>query len=85
MEKPKQRKQHKATEPRTGNQSPSSGKVKAPTKHQTPKSLAVLQGLLVCVAFFFLSSYLITDTWLWGYNGKYVNRHHWFPVTQLNP
>ncbi|KAF9365260.1 hypothetical protein BGX34_010737 [Mortierella sp. NVP85] len=46
MEKPRQRKQHKATEARTGNQSPASQKVKAPTKHQTPKSLAVLQGLL---------------------------------------
>ncbi|KAF9355319.1 hypothetical protein BGX26_006715 [Mortierella sp. AD094] len=41
--------------------------------------LSVIQGLFIIILFFFLSSYLITDTWLWGYKGKYVNWYHWFP------
>ncbi|KAF9560387.1 hypothetical protein EC968_006230 [Mortierella alpina] len=40
---------------------------------------AVLQTLLLSVLFFFLSSYLITDTWVWGYNGKYLNWRRWIP------
>lgn len=41
---------------------------------------SVFQGLALSVVFFFLASYLITDTWLWGYKGKYTNMHYWFPV-----
>jgi len=41
---------------------------------------SVMQGLLLSVVFFFLASYLITDTWFWGYNGKYLNYNHWVPV-----
>jgi len=41
---------------------------------------SILQGLLLSIVFFFLASYLITDTWLWGYRGKYTNLRHWFPV-----
>jgi hypothetical protein len=41
---------------------------------------SVFQGLALSVVFFFLASYLITDTWLWGYKGKYTNMRYWFPV-----
>ena len=41
---------------------------------------AILPGLAVGAVFFFLASYLITDTWFWGYNGKYLNYNHWVPV-----
>lgn len=41
---------------------------------------SVLQGFCLSVVFFFLASYLVTDTWLWGYKGKYTNLRHWFPV-----
>ncbi|KAG0197806.1 hypothetical protein BGX28_008699 [Mortierella sp. GBA30] len=49
---------------------------------------AILQGFLLSILFFFLSSYLITDTWVWGYNGKYLNWRRYIPrkdivLTQL--
>ncbi|GJJ78147.1 membrane-associated progesterone receptor component [Entomortierella parvispora] len=44
---------------------------------------SVLQGFLLFVVFLFLASYLITDTWFWGYKGKYLNYHHWVPRKQL--
>ncbi|KAI1315015.1 hypothetical protein EDD11_001400 [Mortierella claussenii] len=48
-------------------------------KNQGSLKQSVVQGLLLSVLFFFLSSYLITDTWLWGYSGKYSNWRHWVP------
>ncbi|KAF9923976.1 hypothetical protein BGZ65_008586 [Modicella reniformis] len=86
MEKPKQRKQSKENRPHSGggDEASSSGKVKGSSaKQPAPKKHSVLQGLLVSVLFFFLSSYLITDTWLWGYKGKYVNWRHWVPRKQI--
>ncbi|KAG0300076.1 hypothetical protein BGZ98_009504 [Dissophora globulifera] len=44
---------------------------------------SLLQGLLLSLLFFFLSSYVITDTWLWGYSGKYSNWRHWIPRKQI--
>ncbi|KAF9400626.1 hypothetical protein BGZ94_005414 [Podila epigama] len=44
---------------------------------------ALLQTVLLSVVFFFLSSYLVTDTWLWGYKGKYSNWRRWIPRKQL--
>ncbi|KAG0240970.1 hypothetical protein BGX31_001552 [Mortierella sp. GBA43] len=74
MEKPKQRRQPKeqgASKADTGGNS-SSDKVKTPiSKQHGDTTSAVLYGLVVSVLFFFLASYVITDTWLWGYNGKY--------------
>ncbi|KAF9375992.1 hypothetical protein CPB97_011114, partial [Podila verticillata] len=40
---------------------------------------ALAQTVLLGIIFFFLSSYLVTDTWLWGYNGKYANWRRWIP------
>lgn len=42
---------------------------------------ALTQTILLGIIFFFLSSYLVTDTWLWGYNGKYANWRRWIPVS----
>lgn len=84
MEKPKQRKQnkeHKGSKADTSIENSPPEKVKASTpKRQASTASAVFQGLFISVLFFFLASYLITDTWLWGYNGKYVNWRHWIPV-----
>ncbi|KAI9236655.1 hypothetical protein MVEG_04308 [Podila verticillata NRRL 6337] len=44
---------------------------------------ALAQTVLLGIIFFFLSSYLVTDTWLWGYNGKYANWRRWIPRKQL--
>ncbi|KAF9179649.1 hypothetical protein BGZ51_006765 [Haplosporangium sp. Z 767] len=50
---------------------------------QPSKKQSILQGILLSIVFFFLSSYLITDTWLWGYNGKYANWRRWIPRKQI--
>ena len=42
---------------------------------------SIARVVLAVVAFFFLSSYVITDTWLWGYEGKWSNINHWIPVS----
>ncbi|KAG0050542.1 hypothetical protein BGZ83_004665 [Gryganskiella cystojenkinii] len=55
----------------------------ATKKSTTSVFAAVFQGLLFLTVFNFLASYLITDTWFWGYNGKYLNHHHWIPRKQL--
>ncbi|KAG0350615.1 hypothetical protein BGZ54_003717, partial [Gamsiella multidivaricata] len=76
----KQRKQHGGhdrTGPKDGAASPRHG---AAAK---TKKTSVLQGILLSILFFFLASYLVTDTWLWGYNGKYVNWRHWVPRKQI--
>ncbi|KAF9317721.1 hypothetical protein BG003_000400 [Podila horticola] len=44
---------------------------------------ALAQTVLLSIVFFFLSSYLVTDTWLWGYSGKYSNWRRWIPRKQL--
>jgi hypothetical protein len=33
------------------------------------------------VAFFFLGSYLLTESWTWGYRGKWTNLHTYLPVS----
>ncbi|KAI9594557.1 cytochrome b5-like heme/steroid binding domain-containing protein [Syncephalis fuscata] len=43
----------------------------------------IARAILAVLAFFFLSSYVITDTWLWGYEGKWSNIRQWFPRKQL--
>lgn len=40
----------------------------------------ILQGIVIFIVVFFLSSYAITDTWTWGYRNKYTNWRHWIPV-----
>ncbi|SAL99239.1 hypothetical protein [Absidia glauca] len=35
------------------------------------------------VAFFFLGSYLLTESWTWGYRGKWTNLHTYLPAKQL--
>ncbi|KAF9113669.1 hypothetical protein BGX27_001086 [Mortierella sp. AM989] len=69
---------------RAGHGKPSSKNSNA-SKKQNQSSLkqSIIQGVFISILFFFLSSYLITDTWLWGYNGKYVNWYHWFPRKEI--
>ncbi|KAG0371823.1 hypothetical protein BGX24_001121 [Mortierella sp. AD032] len=56
---------------------------KTSTKKATSTLASVLQGLALSVLFVFLASYLITDSWFWGYKGKYINRRHWFPPKEI--
>ncbi|KAF9142815.1 hypothetical protein BG015_000662 [Linnemannia schmuckeri] len=58
-------------------------KSKTSTKASSSWKQSVLQGLCLSVVFFFLASYIITDTWLWGYKGKYTNLRYWFPPKEL--
>ncbi|KAI8053711.1 cytochrome b5-like heme/steroid binding domain-containing protein [Syncephalis plumigaleata] len=44
---------------------------------------SIVRTLLMLLVFFFFSSYVITDTWLWGYEGKWSNPRQWFPKTQV--
>jgi hypothetical protein len=39
-----------------------------------------LIGLSWMLLFFFLGSYLITESWTWGYRGKWTNIHTYIPV-----
>lgn len=54
---------------------------KKQTKEQNSGKGALIQTVLLGIVFFFLSSYLVTDTWLWGYSGKYSNWRRWIPVS----
>ena len=40
-----------------------------------------LIGLTWIVLFFFLGSYLITESWTWGYRGKWTNINTYIPVS----
>ncbi|KAI9286163.1 cytochrome b5-like heme/steroid binding domain-containing protein [Umbelopsis sp. AD052] len=35
------------------------------------------------IVLFFVSSFLITDSWTWGYRGKWVNVNTWIPKKQI--
>ncbi|KAF9326544.1 hypothetical protein BG006_010038 [Podila minutissima] len=52
---------------------------KKQNKEQYSGKGALVQTVLLGIVFFFLSSYLVTDTWLWGYSGKYSNWRRWIP------
>lgn len=56
-----------------------------PVTNEQPKSGGLLMlafNILTWgIVLFFVSSYLITDTWTWGYRGKWVNVHTWIPVS----
>lgn len=39
-----------------------------------------LIGLSWALLFFFCGSYLITETWTWGYRGKWTNLNTYIPV-----
>lgn len=43
-----------------------------------------LIGLSWALLFFFLGSYLITESWTWGYRGKWSNINTYIPV-KTNP
>ncbi|KAF9131064.1 hypothetical protein BGW39_002325 [Mortierella sp. 14UC] len=55
----------------------------AKAKTTTTTVASVLQGVVLSVVFVFLASYLITDSWFWGYKGKYTNLRHWFPPKEM--
>jgi hypothetical protein len=40
-----------------------------------------LIGLTWALLFFFLGSYLITESWTWGYRGKWTNVNTYIPVS----
>jgi hypothetical protein len=42
--------------------------------------LYILKGILTLIILNFAASYFITETWLWGYEGKYSNWRNWIPV-----
>jgi hypothetical protein len=39
-----------------------------------------LIGLSWSILLFFLASYLITESWTWGYRGKWTNLNTYIPV-----
>ncbi|CAO3680754.1 unnamed protein product [Rhizopus stolonifer] len=50
------------------------------------KSSLLNQGLIVfswSILFFFLGSYLITESWTWGYRGKWTNIKTYLPRKEL--
>jgi hypothetical protein len=57
-----------------------------PVSSEQPKSgglfMLAFNILTWGIVLFFVSSYLITDTWTWGYRGKWVNVHTWIPVSK---
>lgn len=52
-----------------------------------PKETSLLSqgliGLSWLLLFFFLGSYLITETWTWGYRGKWTNLNTYIPVSEV--
>jgi hypothetical protein len=42
--------------------------------------LSILQVILTFIIINFASSYFVTETWFWGYEGKYTNWRNWIPV-----
>ncbi|KAF9089774.1 hypothetical protein BGX23_006466 [Mortierella sp. AD031] len=61
----------------------SSSRKHLPKKASSSWKQSVIQGFFLSVLFVFLASYLITDSWFWGYKGKYTNLRHWFPKKQI--
>ncbi|OZJ05782.1 hypothetical protein BZG36_01292 [Bifiguratus adelaidae] len=43
----------------------------------------VLVGLLIAIAWCLATSYVITETWTWGYRGKYTNWRRYIPRKEL--
>ncbi|CAG8559998.1 9660_t:CDS:2 [Cetraspora pellucida] len=43
----------------------------------------ILQGIVLFIIAFFLTSYLITETWTWGYQNKYTNWRNWIPRREI--
>jgi len=54
--------------------------VRSPSPSLSTRVFRVL-GLLVVMVF--LSSYLVTETWTWGYQGKYTNWRNWIPRREI--
>jgi len=52
-------------------------------RHEEESSISVLRILAIAVLFSFLASYLITNTWTWGYQGKWTNWRRWIPRSEL--
>lgn len=65
----------------TSNQGPDTS-TKPISKGAQKRGLVMLtfNVLSWAIVLFFVSSYLITDTWTWGYRGKWVNVNTWIPV-----
>ncbi|KAI8093388.1 cytochrome b5-like heme/steroid binding domain-containing protein [Halteromyces radiatus] len=59
------------------------------TKNETTQPLTIGKimktGLTIIIwslTFFFLASYLLTESWTWGYRGKWTNPRTYFPAKQ---
>ncbi len=53
---------------------------------QAKKSNLLNQGLMAftwALLFFFCGSFLITETWTWGYRGKWTNINTYIPVNYI--
>ncbi|CAG8441827.1 9444_t:CDS:2 [Acaulospora morrowiae] len=55
---------------------------KEPRK-STSVAKIILKGFLIFIVTFFLSSYLITESWTWGYKNKYTNWKRWIPRKEI--
>ncbi|KAK9760808.1 hypothetical protein K7432_014785 [Basidiobolus ranarum] len=43
----------------------------------------IFSGFFVILAIFFVASYIITDTFTWGFQNKYTNWRNWIPREKL--
>ncbi|ORY94772.1 cytochrome b5-like heme/steroid binding domain-containing protein [Syncephalastrum racemosum] len=61
-------------------------KVTAPTSPSLSSSSwtgTIVSGLVWSIVLFFGASYLITESWTWGYRGKWTNIHTYIPTKEL--
>jgi predicted heme/steroid binding protein len=76
----RQRKQRDSSKKTTKTTSPESSVIDEDI--QVPRLFTfgqAIRALISLICLFFLSSYIITDTWMWGYEGKWTNPRKWFP------
>ncbi|CAI2175462.1 19482_t:CDS:2 [Funneliformis geosporum] len=45
--------------------------------------LIILKGILTLIIINFAASYFLTETWIWGYEGKYSNWRNWIPRKEI--
>jgi hypothetical protein len=64
--------------------SPQSKKKRAKSA-SAPTGVSVSQFLLASLAFQFFLSYVITETWTWGYKSKWLYPRSWKYLIVLSP
>jgi len=55
----------------------STEKRKSKSASSAPSTISVTQFILASVLFQFFLSYIITETWTWGYKSKWMSPKNW--------